>query len=412
MIFGLIPVGGKGTRLSLPFSKEMIPQKNYDYYNPVINHTVEKMFLAGVSTIYMVHGSEPKKDIITFYSNNKNVVHLVQKVPSFSGVLETFRDEVTIADNDTILFGLPDSVYDNNPFVELNTISGLACGLFTCDDSTKVDRITIDSENTFQVKTTKNDSNSNWFWGVIKFDGSTLKALNIDNPEIGILLNRYNKTYVYGNKYIDLGTWEGYNRYLSDYTGSKNVEIEKKYDASSIDVNTFLSTIKTHFPEFNKYKYIPDTIDYYYTNNNQNIEFIRYRDGGKVPELAFPNVTIKNFNKTQFNRFELTLPIDAHIPKENILQFLTLLNCSFKFAVKVTCHIFYSSNSILVFYYFIVNDIKISIIELELNSSNYNIITEFEHKLNKLLPEFNPSKDIKVSKFQLISAMYDKNKFR
>ena len=64
--YGLVPVGGKGLRLSLPFSKEMLPQKNYDYYNPLINHVVEKMLLAGVEIVYFIHGEEFKKDLKDF----------------------------------------------------------------------------------------------------------------------------------------------------------------------------------------------------------------------------------------------------------------------------------------------------------------------------------------------------------
>ena len=77
-IYGLIPIGGKGLRLSVPFSKEMIPQKSFDYYNPIVNHLIEKMELAGAQTIVFVHGLEFKKDVKDFF-NKDSYVHILQK---------------------------------------------------------------------------------------------------------------------------------------------------------------------------------------------------------------------------------------------------------------------------------------------------------------------------------------------
>ena len=47
MIYGIVPVGGKGTRLGLYFSKELFPLKGHDYYYPVCKYTVDNMIEAG-----------------------------------------------------------------------------------------------------------------------------------------------------------------------------------------------------------------------------------------------------------------------------------------------------------------------------------------------------------------------------
>jgi glucose-1-phosphate thymidylyltransferase len=57
MIYGLIPIGGKGTRLGLPFSKEMLPQAGVLFYKPIVSHVTEKMMQAGADRIIFVHGS-------------------------------------------------------------------------------------------------------------------------------------------------------------------------------------------------------------------------------------------------------------------------------------------------------------------------------------------------------------------
>jgi glucose-1-phosphate thymidylyltransferase len=410
MIYGLIPVGGKGTRLSLPFSKEMLPQKHYDYYNPVINHTVEKMFLAGASKIYMVHGTELKEDIVSFYENTTNIIHIKQTEPSFAGVLSDFVNTVKLSEKDKVLFGLPDSVYDKNPFVEMLTLDGIVCGLFHGDNNIKADRPTIGSENIFQIKTVKNETNLDWFWGILKFDGKDLLNMKIDSTEIGTIINRYFKTYVYGNMYIDLGTWLGYNKYITTTESFGNTEVEKKYNSDNVLENDLKSFIRDYLPEYKEYKYIPNTIDYYYTNNNPIIEFIRYRDGGTDEALANPNITIKNFNNSQLNRFELTIPINKSInSKEDVLHFISLLNCELKYKVDVTCHIYYSEEAILVMYWFMVGNKKVSLIEIELKSMDFNIITRFENLADKHLKGFNSGSSIAKSKFQLIKELYDKN---
>jgi len=411
MIYGLIPVGGKGTRLGLTFSKEMLPQKHYDYYNPVINHTVEKMFLAGAEVIYMVHGTEVKSDIKQYYKDNPRVFHVAQRTPSFAGVLTDFLEASILQDTDKILFGLPDSVYDKNPFVEMLTIPGIVCGLFKSDNSIKADRPTIGNEQIFQVKVAKDTTNTDWFWGVLKFDGYDLLNLSIDNSEIGYILNRYNKTYVYGQDYIDLGTWTGYNKYTISTKSFGNTEVEKKYVADSVTDINFKYFVQDYLPSYKNHKYIPNTVDYYYVNNNPNIEFIRYRDGGTSSSVSEPNITVKNFNNNQFNRFELTIPV-KNVPKEDVLHLLSLLNCELKYSVKVNCSIYYSEHATLVYYWFFIGEKKVSIIELELKTMDFNIITEFENAANKYLEGFDSNNIINVSKFQLIGAEFDKNTSR
>ena len=63
MIKGIVPIGGFGTRLGMTFSKEMLPQKNYNYYNPISNHLVSRMLEAGAEEIIFIHGDELKNDV-------------------------------------------------------------------------------------------------------------------------------------------------------------------------------------------------------------------------------------------------------------------------------------------------------------------------------------------------------------
>jgi len=412
MIYGIIPVGGKGIRLSLPYPKEMLPQKNFNHYNPVINHTVEKMFMAGADLIYMVHGREYKKEIVEYFAGNYKIVHMTQENPSFSGVLQDFYEKVNYNETDKILFGLPDSIYDKNPFIEMLNMPGIVCGLFVSDDNLKVDRLSIPNNQTFQVKTAKNDTNQEWFWGVLKFDGENLTYFITDDclknhSEIGNILNVYKKTYVFGKNYIDLGTWLGYNKYLNSTKNFSNTEIEKKYDASDVTLENFYTFCEDHIKHTKCYSVI-DTTDYYFTNNNPNIEFIRYRDSGNG-EPRNPNITIKNFNTSQFNRFELTIPVGVEYKDtEDILHFMALMDSKFSFSVKVDAHIFETEDYVLVMYSFQLGNDQITLIEIELIKTDFNLISEFENLASKYLPGFDSSKSINQSKFQIIKEFYDK----
>jgi glucose-1-phosphate thymidylyltransferase len=216
MIYGLIPIGGKGLRLGLPYSKEMLPQKNFTYYNPIVNHTVAKMLSARVDHIVFVHGKKFKKDVKKFYQDD-NYIHLKQTNEQFGGVLYDFYNSLSIDDHDQIVFGLPDTIYQGNPFKELLTHPNIVAGLFQASDYSLVDRLW---HGKFQVKSPKTNENEVWFWGTLKFDGADIKKMIDDkqfnkHTEIGSILNEYDFRCAYFNKYFDLGTWKGYNDYLN-----------------------------------------------------------------------------------------------------------------------------------------------------------------------------------------------------
>lgn len=403
MIYGLIPVGGKGTRLSLPYSKEMLPQKNYDYFNPVINHIVEKMELAGAEKIVFVHGLEYKQDVCGYFNDSK-YIHIKQETTGFANVIEDFYLNIKPQDKDRVLFGLPDSVFDKNPFIEMLHLPGIVCGLFTTDKHSKVDRLDVRGES-FQVKVERTDDNSSRFWGVLKFDGKNISDI-VNNgdlketSEIGHILNKYKKQFVKGYDYLDLGTWTNYNKYMSDSVNFSNVEIEKKYDATNVDMSIFDTFVNDYVRGVTKRHEIVSA-DYYFTNDNSNIEFIRYRESSN-DDGAIPDITIKNFKNSQLNRFELTLPLKvSQSETENVLQFMSLIGAKFEFRVEKKCIIYYHENYTLVMYTFKVNEKEYKIIEIELHKANFNLITELEKTLTNL-PGFDSAKTINKSKFQII----------
>lgn len=219
-IIGCVPCGGKGVRLSLPFSKELLPQKNTNSYQPLIHHIVSKMLEAGTEKIVFVHGESFKEDIRLLYSDSK-YIHVKQTNPSFAGALKDFYETISLDLNDKVLFGLPDTIFEGNPFHEMLELDGIVCGLFKTKEETKVDRLDTVT-NCFQIKTEKKSNNSDYFWGVLKFDSADIKKMVEDKifeetDEIGYIINSYNKKCVWGGKYIDLGTYENLNAYWAHF---------------------------------------------------------------------------------------------------------------------------------------------------------------------------------------------------
>lgn len=216
MVIGLVPVGGKAKRLDIPFSKEMLPQIGFNYYNPVINNCVTHMINAGVDQIVFVHGNNYKREIVNFYSSS-TFVHITQKTSSPLLVFRDFLSFINFDPNTKILYGLPDSITFENPYLKMLDKKGVVCALFTGSDRLQVDRLT--NFNKFDIKSSKNKLNQSWFWGAIKFDYSDLLSIvssiefNVCT-DIGELLNYNPFNTVRLGQYFDLGTWEGYNEYV------------------------------------------------------------------------------------------------------------------------------------------------------------------------------------------------------
>jgi len=214
-----VPIGGFGTRLGMTFSKEMLPQKNYNYYNPISNHLVSRMLEAGAEEIIFIHGDELKNDVTSYYEGDQ-FLHFCQKKTGFSNVLVESLRHADISNDDILFFGMPDTIFEGNPFVEMRSIKNVVAGTFISDDESKVDRLEKNMKK-FRVKTRLEDDVLDIFWGILKFDGKNLKDAYEQNlfekyTEVGDIVNSLGFDVVKGGKYIDLGTWNNYNRYLSD----------------------------------------------------------------------------------------------------------------------------------------------------------------------------------------------------
>lgn len=407
MILGIIPVGGVGLRLGLPFSKEMLPQKNYDYYNPIINHLVQKMELAGAAKIFFIHGSEIKTDIAKFFNSDKHI-HIKQHNLGFARVFEPFCNYLLEQDITTgeVIFGLPDAYFDGNPFLPLlRNKNSLVCALFQTNDSTKVDR--LNKEGNFDIKSVKTSTNQRWFWGAFKVSLKKLLSWHskIDynkTKEIGEILNSEKKSFVYLKEYLDLGTWDNLNIYWQSEINKENFEIERKYLASKITFKEFESVVKKMRPDN---ELDVTSVDYYFKPKIDNkIEFVRFRDSGNTGRS---DLTIKTKEKSSFNRFELSIILNKN-STNNVLDFLQLLGLDFAFEVKKRCLIYFFKDYTIVLYRMLINNKELKFLEIELNKKSYSLVTKIEDSI-KGLTGFDKSNIIKESKYEIISKLNEKS---
>ncbi len=215
MIYGLVPVGGVGSRLGLPFHKELLPLKGYDKYYPVCKLTVDNMLQAGAEKIIFIHGKEYKNEIKNIF-NSDTYIHLNNYSSRQSEVFSVVYKSLMFSNNDVMYYGLPDSYYTKNLFLEMKEKQGLVCGVFNTDNDSYVGRINYSTKKF--IKNKKMNDNSNFCWGVLKFDFDILKKFNIFidqnlNSEAEEMINCVDFSLVFGEAYYDLGTWQSLNNY-------------------------------------------------------------------------------------------------------------------------------------------------------------------------------------------------------
>lgn len=224
MIYGILPVGGEGKRLGLPYPKGLLPIKGLDHYQPIINCSVKYMLQAGAEIIIFTHDKQFKRQIKEYFNGDK-YIHLLnpsQRSVNFcKSLLVPIQNGIGIQ-GDVFLFGLPDTLFDYNVYLQMKDIEGIVCGVFLAqDDELKVDRM---QNGQFKVKSTFIQSNSKLFWGCLKFDYidiiSYKEKLERNNlKDVGYVLNKLNFTCIKtDSEYIDLGTWKDVNYYYQGAT--------------------------------------------------------------------------------------------------------------------------------------------------------------------------------------------------
>jgi dTDP-glucose pyrophosphorylase len=230
-MWGIIPAAGAGSRIQpLAFSKELLPvgsriDPEGERPRAVSEYLVERMVLGGATKICLVI-SPGKSDILEYYGGGLDSIHLAFVVqPTPAGLCDAiFRAVPLIASDETVLIGLPDTIWFPADAFRALPAEGLSFLLFPVDRPELFDAVVTDGEGQLrEIQVKRKDASSSWIWGAFKMPGAILHELyelwrqrGREDVYIGTLINAYvarggrGVGVRAGEAYVDVGTLHGY----------------------------------------------------------------------------------------------------------------------------------------------------------------------------------------------------------
>lgn len=235
MIWGIVPAAGNGTRIQpLAFSKELLPvgsrsEDGVERPRAVSEYLLERMLAAGADRICFVI-SPAKGDIMRYYGAEIGAAAIAYTVqPRPAGLCDAiFRALPLIAPGDSVLIGLPDTIwYPENGFAALAT-DRLSFLLFPVDRPEFFDSVAFTPSGEVERIWVKSpEARSPWIWGAIRMPGAVLHDLHCvwrgrerRDEYLGTLVNAWladggrASAVCAGTDYVDVGTLNGYRAAL------------------------------------------------------------------------------------------------------------------------------------------------------------------------------------------------------
>ncbi|MFD2443234.1 sugar phosphate nucleotidyltransferase [Bacillus sp. CGMCC 1.16607] len=232
---GLIPCAGRGSRLSLPFSKELFPNVHTLAYSPIILYTINAMKSAGIKH-FVITINPQKMDIVKFLGNGKkfgvSIYYCVHPEPR--SLPQSLDEAYNLLKNKTVVFAMPDTFIKPSNYLQLllNTHENdqksevtLAC--FQTKNPSKFGMVDFseDTENVISILDKPLSTNLKWMWGAMVWSPEFTEALHQfvinksdeDSSEKELVLSdallpliERNKVKAYcfpDGTYMDLGTY-------------------------------------------------------------------------------------------------------------------------------------------------------------------------------------------------------------
>ena len=259
-MWGIIPAAGKGTRIQpLAFSKELLPVGSRpigEAQRPcaVSEYLVERMILGGADKLCFVI-APGKSDIMEYYSEgyaSATIAYVVQR--SAAGLCDAiFRARPLIARDESVVVGLPDTVWFPQDALRELPDDVLSFLLFPVDQPQFFDAVLLDaqSDRVRAIKVKEPNPGTNWIWGAFKMPGSVfhdLHALWIKRDRadeyIGTLMNAFlaaggeARGFRIGQSYVDVGTLQGYRSAMGLLTSIVDEGVPVLSEAASVRTNT------------------------------------------------------------------------------------------------------------------------------------------------------------------------------
>jgi dTDP-glucose pyrophosphorylase len=232
-MWGIIPAAGAGSRIQpLAFSKELLPvgsriEGGAERPRAVSEYLVERMILAGADRICFVI-APGKSDILEYYGTRRLEAELCYTVqPTPGGLCDAiFRAVPFVAEHESVLVGLPDTIWFPEDALRHLPDAPLSFLLFPVDHPEVFDAVLTDPEGRVrEIRVKHADPGTEWVWGAFRLAGRTLHELHrlwLDRDRqdeyIGTLVNTYLSqggsavAVRAGKTYMDVGTLHGYRQ--------------------------------------------------------------------------------------------------------------------------------------------------------------------------------------------------------
>jgi dTDP-glucose pyrophosphorylase len=230
-MWGIVPAAGQGSRIQpLAFSKELLPvgsRRDGERERPraVSEYLVERLVLGGADKICFVI-SPGKSDILHYYGGDAlsaTIFYGVQQEPA--GLCDAvFRALPLIPPGESVLIGLPDTIWFPSDALSLLPDGVLSFLLFPVDRPELFDAVVLDGDNRVrEIQVKRPHADSRWIWGAFKLSGAILRELydtwvarDRRDEYIGTLVNAWiaqggrAQGARAGTSYVDVGTVRGY----------------------------------------------------------------------------------------------------------------------------------------------------------------------------------------------------------
>jgi dTDP-glucose pyrophosphorylase len=230
-MWGIVPAAGIGSRIQpLAFSKELLPvgsrlDNGVERPCAVSEYLVERMIRGGAGKICFVI-SPGKSDIMEYYGagyGDATIAYVVQ--PQAAGLCDAiFRATPLIAPDETVIVGLPDTIWFPETALAKLPDDVLSFLLFPVEHPEFFDAVVLDEAGCVrEIQVKQKDAASHWIWGAFKMPGQVLKELetlwtarNGQDEYFGTLVNAYLAAggqaigVKAGLSYVDVGTLHGY----------------------------------------------------------------------------------------------------------------------------------------------------------------------------------------------------------
>jgi glucose-1-phosphate thymidylyltransferase len=232
-MWGIIPAAGAGSRIQpLGFAKELLPlgsrfDGKTERPRAASEYLVERMLLAGADKICFVI-SPGKGEILKYYGDRfgkADICYVVQPTPA--GLCDSiFRAAPLISPDETVLVGLPDTLWFPEPAFCALPNDRLSFLLFPVDQPQHFDAVVTDEmDDVVEIQVKQADARSTWVWGAFKMPARVFHDLRKlwrepgrGDEYVGTLVNAFlarggRATGVRAGKtYVDIGTLQGYRQ--------------------------------------------------------------------------------------------------------------------------------------------------------------------------------------------------------